>query len=106
MKTKVMNMILPVVVLLGIICTSCGTDSSVADQTKSAANKMNMQFPVEVIAVQNRNVTYTLNAVGSVEAFEKVQVTARVAGVVEKVQFADGCGVCPGLICQVQCRQK
>jgi multidrug efflux system membrane fusion protein len=98
MKTKAMNMILPVVVLLGIICTSCGTDSSVADQTKSAANKMNMQFPVEVIAVQNRNVTYTLNAVGSVEAFEKVQVTARVAGVVEKVQFAEGSRVGSGQV--------
>jgi len=49
-----------------------------------------MQFPVETVRVQDRNVVYTLNAVGSVEAFEKVQATARVAGVVEKVQFAEG----------------
>jgi membrane fusion protein, multidrug efflux system len=31
-----------------------------------------------------------VTAVGSVEAFEKVQVTARVAGVVEQVKFAEG----------------
>ena len=40
----------------------------------------------------------TLNAVGSVEAFEKVQVTARVAGVVEKVQFAEGSRVAAGQV--------
>ena len=55
-----------------------------------ASGKMQMQFPVETIRVQNRAVTYSLNAVGSVEAFEKVQVTARVAGVVERVQFTEG----------------
>jgi len=49
-----------------------------------------MQFPVETVRVQERDAVFTLNAVGSVEAFEKVQVTARVAGVVEKVQFAEG----------------
>ena len=41
---------------------------------------------------------YSLNAVGSVEAFEKVQVTARVAGVVEKVQFAEGSRVGAGQV--------
>jgi multidrug efflux system membrane fusion protein len=90
MKIKTMNIILPVVTVFGIICASCGSDSSVADQQKSAANRMKMQFPVEVIRVQTRAVTYSLNAVGSVEAFEKVQVTARVAGVVERVQFTEG----------------
>jgi multidrug efflux system membrane fusion protein len=90
MKIKTMNIILPAVTVFGFICASCGTDSSVADQQKSAANRMKMQFPVEVIRVQNRAVTYSLNAVGSVEAFEKVQITARVAGVVERVLFTEG----------------
>ena len=37
-----------------------------------------------------RDVEYTVSAVGSVEAFEQVQVTARVAGVVERVRFTEG----------------
>jgi len=78
------------VALLGIVCGSCSTERSAADQKKSAANIMKIQFPVETIRVQSRAVTYSLNAVGSVEAFEKVQVTARVAGVIERVQFTEG----------------
>ena len=47
-------------------------------------------FPVETAAVASRTVEYAVTAVGSVEAFEKVQVTARVAGVVEQVKFVEG----------------
>ncbi len=54
-------------------------------------------FPVEVQRVSSRNVTYTVTAVGSVEAFEEVQVTARVSGVVEKVRFTEGQVVKAGL---------
>jgi multidrug efflux system membrane fusion protein len=49
-----------------------------------------IEFPVELKAVSVQDVQYTLAAVGSVEAYEKVQVTARVAGVVERVRFAEG----------------
>jgi multidrug efflux system membrane fusion protein len=37
-----------------------------------------------------RELQYTLDAVGSIEAYERVQVTARVAGVVERVRFSEG----------------
>lgn len=47
-------------------------------------------FPVETAPVASRTVEYAVTAVGSVEAFEKVQVTARVAGVVEQVKFVEG----------------
>jgi multidrug efflux system membrane fusion protein len=47
-------------------------------------------FPVEVAPVEIRSLVYAVNAVGSVEAFEKVQVTARVAGVVDRVLFSEG----------------
>jgi membrane fusion protein, multidrug efflux system len=90
MKMRTLNMILPSVVALAMISGSCGGDRSSAAQKKPAADKMKMQFPVEVVQVQNRAVTYSLNAVGSVEAFEKVQVTARVAGVVERLRFTEG----------------
>jgi multidrug efflux system membrane fusion protein len=47
-------------------------------------------FPVEVEEVTARPLVLSVNAVGSVEAFEKVQVTARVAGVVDRVRFSEG----------------
>lgn len=47
-------------------------------------------FPVEVQAVEVRQVEFKVAAVGSVDAFETVQVTARVAGAVDRVRFAEG----------------
>ncbi|HSA96013.1 MAG TPA: efflux RND transporter periplasmic adaptor subunit [Acidobacteriota bacterium] len=47
-------------------------------------------FPVDVVQVPVRSLVYTVAAVGSIEAFEKVQVTARVSGAVDRVRFAEG----------------
>ncbi|KFA93722.1 efflux RND transporter periplasmic adaptor subunit [Archangium violaceum] len=55
-----------------------------------------IQFPVEVRPVESRDVEYVVSAVGSVEAFEQVQITARVAGVVEQVRFMEGQSVKKG----------
>ena len=49
-----------------------------------------MRFPVETRTVAARTVEYSVRAVGSIEAFEQVAVTARVAGVVERVRFREG----------------
>ena len=49
-----------------------------------------VRFPVETAKVAARNVEYSVRAVGSIEAFEEVAVTARVAGVVERVRFREG----------------
>jgi multidrug efflux system membrane fusion protein len=48
------------------------------------------EFPVEVRPVESRRVEYTVTAVGSLDAFERVAVTARVAGAVERVLFSEG----------------
>jgi len=53
-------------------------------------DKSRISYPVEVESVQVRSLIYMVNAVGSVEAFEKVQVTARVAGVVDRMLFTEG----------------
>jgi multidrug efflux system membrane fusion protein len=55
-----------------------------------------LAFPVEVIPVSSRVVEYTVTAVGSVEAFEVVQVTARVPGAVEKIHLREGAHVRKG----------
>lgn len=47
-------------------------------------------YPVEVEEVEAQSLVYSVNAVGSIEAFEQVQVTARVSGVVDRVLFSEG----------------
>lgn len=49
-----------------------------------------LKFPVEVAAVTSRDIDLVVHAVGSVEAFEIVEVTARVPGVVQRVRFREG----------------
>ena len=52
-------------------------------------------FPVEVKPVATEDVQYTIDAVGSLEPQEEVRVTARVAGVIEKIFFEEGMRVTP-----------
>jgi len=52
--------------------------------------KGKMAFPVELSPVAAERVEYAVTAVGNVDAYERVQVTARVPGVVEHVRFAEG----------------
>jgi len=54
------------------------------------AGRTRVQFPVDVEQVPVRSLVYSVTAVGSVEAFEKVQVTARVPGVADRVLFSEG----------------
>lgn len=75
----------PLLVALALLPLGCGGGAA-----KKAPPKKEIRFPVEVAAVAPARVEYSITAVGSVEAFEKVQVTARVAGVVEAVKFAEG----------------
>src|SRR6218665_2942913 len=78
--------------------TGCGKPSEGAPAGKGGgkAGRGALEFPVEVEAVEARDVEYVVSAVGSVEAFEQVQITARVAGVVERVRFMEGQSVKQG----------
>lgn len=55
-----------------------------------------LEFPVEVAPVEVRSVEYSVSAVGSVEAFERVEITSRIPGAVERVHFSEGNVVGPG----------
>jgi multidrug efflux system membrane fusion protein len=57
-----------------------------------------VQFPVEVVTVKATPVEYRVTAVGSLDAFEVVEVTARVPGVVERVAFTEGDAVKAGAL--------
>ena len=71
---------------VGVLAASC----SKSDSTSKPPPKRAMQFPVEVHPVEARAVDYTVDAVGTIDVFERVQITARVAGAVEKVSFREG----------------
>lgn len=82
------------ILLLGAVACSNGD----AKETRApgggagapGGGRRSMEFPVEVRAVEARNVEYSVTAVGSLDAFERVAVTARVAGAVERVNFREG----------------
>lgn len=80
------SLLLPVLLLL---LATGGCEKNAAESARGGARKP-LAFPVEVQDVTTQPVVYTVSAVGSVEAFEVVQVTARVAGVVERVRFSEG----------------
>jgi len=47
-------------------------------------------FTVDLLPVEAKKLDYVVTAPGTIEAFERVQVTARVAGVVDRVAFKEG----------------
>jgi len=71
-----------------------GCDGKSAPAGGKAA-RSEVRYPVELQTVTARQVEYTVSAVGSVEAFERVEVTARVPGAIEQVRFAEGDIVSP-----------
>ncbi|HEV2064828.1 MAG TPA: efflux RND transporter periplasmic adaptor subunit, partial [Thermoanaerobaculia bacterium] len=77
---------------IGIAAALLGPAGCSRGNAKQAEAKKSarVEFPVEVAKVETRRVEYSVAAVGSVEAFEQVAVTARVPGAIEKVSFSEG----------------
>jgi membrane fusion protein, multidrug efflux system len=69
-----------------LLVAACGKSGS----SGPPPGKRELLMPVEIEKVQTREVTAVIDAVGSVEAFERIQVTARVAGGVDVVRFVEG----------------
>lgn len=80
--------------LFAALAAGCGG----AEPAAAPAARGSLKYPVEVEAVRAGRVEYSIQAVGSVEAFEQVAVTARVAGAVERVLFQEGDVVEPGRV--------
>jgi multidrug efflux system membrane fusion protein len=82
--------------LLASLVLSCSKGESEAKAAPGGGpggrggGKGSLEFPVEVQPVEARAVEYSINAVGSLDAFERVAVTSRVAGAVERVLFTEG----------------
>ncbi len=79
------------VVLTAMVIASPGcSGKKKGGNRQSLYERSKITYPVETEVVAEKPVVYTVAAVGSVEAFEKVQVTSRVSGVVDRVLFAEG----------------
>ena len=72
-----------------LLAAGCGGDKSAAPAAgKRGARQPN--FPVEVMKVEEKPHEVVINSPGVIDAFEVIQITARVAGVVDKVSFVEG----------------
>ena len=67
-----------------------GAPGASAEKGGTLFDRAKITFPVEAADVKLQSLVYSVAAVGSIEAFEKVQVTARVSGVVDRVLFSEG----------------
>ncbi|GMU05762.1 efflux RND transporter periplasmic adaptor subunit [Corallococcus caeni] len=75
---------------LAMLSLAPGCKKDAPAQGGKGAGRGPTQFPVEVATVEARDVEYAVSAVGAVEAFESVQITARVPGALERVTFSEG----------------
>jgi multidrug efflux system membrane fusion protein len=76
------------IVLLGAAlgCSKASSDSGL----KKGKGVNKLEYPVQVAPLELRQVSYSVMAPGSIEAFQQVQITARVTGAVDKVNFVEG----------------
>jgi len=83
--TRLLFRLLLLTAMLAVAAAGCSKKD-----TSAAPRRGGIKFPVEVAPVSMREADLVVHAVGSVEAFEIVQVTARVPGVVQGVHFREG----------------
>src|SRR5688572_12535002 len=88
-------LVLALLAPLLVVAGGCSQDSG-AKPAQAGAGGPTVEFRVDVQAVTARPVEYAVSAVGSVEAFETVPVTAPVAGVIERMRFTEGDSVTAG----------
>ncbi|MGK3989828.1 efflux RND transporter periplasmic adaptor subunit [Sorangium sp. So ce136] len=84
------------VVYAAVAVTGLGCKKKEAPAGKRGARAV--EYPVEVAPVEVKPQDFVVAAPGVLEAFERVQITARVSGVIDKVSFAEGEEVKPGKV--------
>lgn len=87
-----------VLLLISPGCSKKAEPGSGSDGGAGRRTRGEIEFPVEVARVDARSVEYAVSAVGSVEAFERVEITSRVPGAIDRIRFAEGSLVEPGTL--------
>jgi RND family efflux transporter MFP subunit len=85
---------LPFLPLAGIACKKPEQAAPEGGGKRAGAGRAGgeggVAFAVDLLPVEKKKLDYVVTAPGTIEAFERVQVTARVAGVVDRVAFREG----------------
>jgi RND family efflux transporter MFP subunit len=79
--------------LLGSGVLACRGDAPPTQEGKGRGMRSGdggLSFAVEALKVESQRLDYVVTAPGTIEAFERVQVTSRVSGVVDRVAFTEG----------------
>jgi membrane fusion protein (multidrug efflux system)/multidrug efflux system membrane fusion protein len=75
---------------LHLVALGSAAACSSSGATEQQPARREMRFPVAVSRITPAAVDYKVAAVGSIAAFEHIQITARVGGAVERVGFREG----------------
>ncbi len=85
---------LSIAVVAALVAAACLAGAACKKKTDAApTGKKGLRqaaFPVEVMRVEAKPHDVLITAPGVIDAFEHVQVTARVSGVVDRIMFAEG----------------
>ena len=80
--------------LLAALVCSCShktdTPQASAQGKRGAGGGGKLEYPVDLAKLETRQMQYTVSAPGTIEAFQQVQITARVSGAVDRVSFVEG----------------
>ena len=84
--------------LILVVLVGCAKGGASTEGPPKRGGGGGMAFPVETKTVEARRVEYTVNAVGTIEPYEVVQITARVQGALDAVRFREGDYVAEGAL--------
>lgn len=90
MRTAAALFILALAALSLGACKGGGGKAEGGGRPQGGGGRAAVAFAVDVMPVESKKLEYVVTAPGTIEAFERVQVTARVAGVVDRVAFTEG----------------
>src|SRR5262249_7915830 len=80
----------PMIKSIAIAALALAACSKSADTPVGSKRGAKLEYPVDVAPLEARAGQYSGNAPGTIDAFQQVQITARVSGAVDKVMFAEG----------------
>jgi membrane fusion protein, multidrug efflux system len=88
--TRTIALVVACLVIPAGALAAAGCSKAADDALKKPKTANKLQYPVQVAPIEIRQVQYNVMAPGSIDAFQQVQITARVAGAVDKVAFVEG----------------
>jgi RND family efflux transporter MFP subunit len=79
-----------IAVVVSVSVVAGGAGCSKPADAPTSKRGLKLEYPVDVATLAPRQMQYTVTAPGSIDAFQQVQITARVAGAVDRVGFVEG----------------